>query len=171
MRVALAVTRRPEYADAQLATARRLADKVIFLTHGFTHPEALGRFESYIEMMNVGLSMAEDYAEYVMRIDDHDSYPDGHDPASVGKDGAVVWGIVTQEDCEGKPFGQTTCTCGGALPTVLRLDPTIEKTEPQLKRLSSILYPSGVVKRFCANEWSWTDPPVNGYCRHSKVVA
>jgi len=82
-----------------------------------------------------------------------------------------VWGLVRGEDCEGNLISTETSLCAGAISTSFRFD-TAEKLTPQLEqRTRRVVYRTEAVKRFCAAEWSWKDPPNTAVCRHSKVVA
>lgn len=166
MRVALATSRRPQYVDSQLASARRLADEVVFVTHGFDHPESDLIFDSsvpYPEVVNRGLGLAGELAPAVMKVDDHDTYPDNHDPVSVWEPGATVFGIVKAVNCVGELLGEESSLCGGALDASIRFDGSHHQLAPQITG-PMILYSSKVTKRFCQSEWSWPNPPRYGTC-------
>lgn len=151
-RVAILVTRRPEWVTHGLATASRLADITVYRFH------ESGRFS---DVFNDALQEARNHAPMAMKIDDHDTYPETYDLIDRWKPGACVWGEVEVRGCDGSFQGRGTSMCATVFGTDLELMP--DKwgmlTASLRAQTSPIVVKSGVVKTVCPGEWSWGARP------------
>lgn len=164
-RVALLVTRRPEWVAHGLESAGRVADTVVYRFHGS------GAFS---DVINEALREARELSPVVMKVDDHDCYPDDHaDMLELWKPGWTVWGNPLRVNCDGTamPRTQTMSLCASAFPTDITVSPdrrgqlwrsVYEQTTPRYIE-------SGMVKRMCMGDWSWGQPPRQLACDHGTI--
>jgi len=162
-RVAVLVTRRPQWVSHGLKSALRLADTTIYRFH------SSGSFSS---VFNSALKEARNHAPMVMKIDDHDIYPETYDLVERWKPGACVWGEVEVRGCDGSFQGKGTSMCSTVFGTDLELVP--DKwgmlTQSLRNQTTEIVVPSGVTKIVCPGEWSWGARPGTYRsidCRHA----
>lgn len=155
---ALAVSRRGERSEAHLATARRIADTVVYGTHGFSHPE--GEYfppaTRFVDVVNACLAKAE--TPYVLKVDDHDFYPEDHARLiDYWSPGVCVWGTVEARGCDGSYCGTGRSMCATVFPSDLVLEPDRwgMLTQSLREQTREVVVPSGVIKTMCPGDWSW----------------
>lgn len=146
----LAVSRRPYLKRTHMESAARFGE-VVYQEH------VTG---TYAENVRAAMARASD--PFVIKVDDHDTYPDNYgELVEYWEPGVSVWGEVTEVGCDGTSIGRRYSMCATVFASDLVLEPD------HLGMLSGSLFnqtrmvfvPSGVVKRFCPFEWSWGSMP------------
>jgi hypothetical protein len=147
--VAIVVTRRPDWVDHALASARRIAGVVVFRFH-----EA----GPFADVLNDALAEARTWAPVCLKVDDHDTYPDDH--AQIlerWQPGTVLYGRADFQTCDGRVIDRRPTLCASALPTdlVLTADRHGAVTSSALAQRRPVTVETGVTKRICSTDWSW----------------
>ena len=147
---AVCVTRRGLGAH-QKAQARRLGAVPLFVEH---------TSGTFADAVNQVLSLAEN--PVVLKVDDHDSYPDDH--ARILEDwepGVLLHGRADFVGCDGRHLGRWPSLCASAFPSDIRVvgNQWGQITESVLAQCEVREVETGVVKLVCPGDWSWGAKP------------
>lgn len=148
---ALAVSRRPWLETSHKAQIARIGAFPLYVQH------STGTFASAV---NEALSLAEN--PVVLKVDDHDSYPDDH--ASILDDwepGVLLFGIAEFVGCDGQVLGRWPSLCASAFPSDIRVGPNRwgQITESVVNQCQVREVKTGVRKMVCPGDWSWGRRP------------
>jgi hypothetical protein len=147
------VSRRPDWFDHGMASARRVADVVVSRFHDSG---------SFADVLNDALTEARTLAPVALKVDDHDTYPDDHAAIlDAWEPGVTLWGIASWVDCAGTEVGRRRSLCASAIPTDLTVtaDHTGAVTASVMFTTRAVEVETGVAKRVCSEDWSWQRRP------------
>lgn len=147
---AVCVTRRG-LGVHQKAQARRIGARPLYVEH------TTGTFA---EAVNRALALAT--LPVVLKVDDHDTYPDDH--ASILEDwepGVLLHGVAEFVGCDGRRLGHWPSLCASAFPSDIRVwgDRWGMITGSVLAQCKVREVETGVVKLVCPGDWSWNLRP------------
>lgn len=158
---ALAVSRRPYLEASHKAQIARIGAVPLYVQHSSG---------TFADAVNQALSLAGN--PVVLKVDDHDSYPDDH--ADILKDwepGVLLYGVAEWRGCDGSFLGRKSSLCASAIPSEIRVYGS-QITQSVLAQCRVREVETGVVKMVCPGDWSWGSLPGrfrSVRCSHRRV--
>lgn len=157
---ALAVSRRPWLEPHHRRQIARIGASALYVQH---------TEGSYADAVNEALALAR--SEVVLKVDDHDTYPEDH--ASIldhWRPGLLLYGVCEWVRCDGKPLGRNVSLCASAFPSNIRVTPNRmgQITGSVLAQCNAKQVETGVVKYVCPADWSWGPNPYPVACHHGE---
>lgn len=114
---------------------------------------------SFAEAVNRALARA---TGPVLKVDDHDTYPDNHaDILAHWRPGYVVYGVAEFVGCDGQVLGRWPTLCASVFPSDIRVtgDRHGAITQSVLAQCKVTRVETGVRKLVCPGDWSWGTRP------------
>lgn len=146
----LAVSRRPWLHESHLESASRFGP-VLYERH---------ESGSFADAVNRALGRAA--APVVLKVDDHDTYPDDHGHIlDLWEPGVLLHGVATFVGCDGQKLGRRPSLCASAFPSGIRVTPNRygQITGSVRAQCKVRQVETEVRKLVCPGDWSWGRMP------------